>query len=278
MGLLSGLESFGLGGLEERKLYEDNEAEAEAAKLLEQAKAKPVVNETDYIFDKSVKCPICDSDFKVKAVKSNKARLIGTDVDLRGRYQDIDIYKYDVCSCPRCGYTALNRYFQNPMDIYKKKIREGICSKYRPTPENPEVYSYDYSIARYKLALANAVVKGAKASEIAFICLKTAWILRGKAESLNASDPAYGEALVEESEYIMNAYEGLVKAVATETFPIAGMDETTVDYLMAALGFKTNHLDVAQKMISKILLSNTANSRMKDRARALKETILNVSK
>ena len=57
----------------------------------------------------------------------------------------------------------------------------------------------------------------------------------------------------------------------SEEFPIAGMDSTTLDYLIAALAMETGDYDVAGKMISEILTSRTANSRIKDKARLLKE-------
>ena len=57
----------------------------------------------------------------------------------------------------------------------------------------------------------------------------------------------------------------------SEEFPIAGMDSTTLDYLIAALAMETGDHDVAGKMISEILTSRTANSRIKDKARLLKE-------
>jgi len=277
MGILSGLESLGLEGLEGTKLFEDPEEEVKKAQAAAKAEAAAPL-ETDFLFDKTIHCPVCETDFKVRAVKSNRARLTGLDIDLRPRYQDVDVTKYEVYSCPLCGYTALIKYFATPFETQKKKIREAICTKYRSTDEFPEIYSYDYSLVRYKLALANAVVKGAKASEIAFICLKTAWIIRGKYESMDPNDEAYNEVKMEETDYIKNAFEGFTKAVSTENFPIAGMDESTVDYLLGALGYMTNHIDVSQRMISKILVSPTANSRMKDRARALKDTILNAQK
>ena len=59
----------------------------------------------------------------------------------------------------------------------------------------------------------------------------------------------------------------------SEDFPIAGMDSTTLDYLIAALAVETQQKDVANKMISDILGSRTANSRIKDKARTLKEIL-----
>ena len=59
-----------------------------------------------------------------------------------------------------------------------------------------------------------------------------------------------------------------------ENFPIAGMDEITIDYLLAVLSARFGKFDVAQKMIASILLSRTANNRIKDRARDLKDQVL----
>ena len=59
--------------------------------------------ESDLLFDKKCNCPVCDSDFTYKQVRTGKARFIGTDDDLRPRYANIDTVKYDVIMCPICG-------------------------------------------------------------------------------------------------------------------------------------------------------------------------------
>ena len=56
-GLLSGLESFGLGGLEGMSLFEEE-------KKKEQAKAVVELTEKDFLLDKSMTCPVCDAEFK----------------------------------------------------------------------------------------------------------------------------------------------------------------------------------------------------------------------
>ena len=69
------------------------------------------LKETDFLLLKSVTCPICESKFKTPAIKSGKMRRMEPDLDLRPRFEGIDVNKYDVISCPKCGYTALNRYY-----------------------------------------------------------------------------------------------------------------------------------------------------------------------
>ena len=87
-GLLSGLEQFGLGNLEKLDLYE---SEAEKAKQEKAAVAEPV--EQDFLFEKSYTCSICDKEFKAKTVKIGKAKLVGTDLDLRPKYENVDMLK-----------------------------------------------------------------------------------------------------------------------------------------------------------------------------------------
>lgn len=266
-GLLSGLESFGLGGLEGMNLFEEEKKKEEG---------KPVVEltEKDYLLDKSMQCPLCDADFKARMVKGGKAKLIKTDLDLRPIYQELDIAKYDVVMCPYCGYTALSRYFPTLLGVQAKRIKEQISSKFKATKDYPETFTYDQAIERYKMALVNAIVKGAKASEKAYICLKASWICRGKGDEIGNTHADYAKTKAMEAEFTKNAYDGFVAAVQNENFPMCGMDETTINYLIAVLGIKTDHIDVAQKMIATILQSPNANPRMKDRARDLKEIVV----
>ena len=271
-GLLSGLEAFGLSGLEEMSLFED-EKKAQRGGASGQAAQVVELTEKDFLLDKSMKCPLCDADFKARMVKGGKAKLLGTDMDLRPKYKELDIVKYDVIMCPECGYTALSRYFPTVLSVQRQRIKEKISANFKPQREYPETISYDQAIERYKMALVNAVVKGCKASEKAYICLKASWVVRGKAEELGEAHADYAKFKAMEAEFTKNAYEGFVTAVSKEGFPMCGMDETTVNYLIAVLGLMTDHLDISQKMIAVILQSSNANPRMKDKARDLKDEV-----
>ena len=132
---------------------------------------------------------------------------------------------------------------------------------------------------RYKLALVNALVKRSKASEKAYICLKAGWLLRSWQESLKASGEEENAKKIEglkeqEREFLKNAMDGFFTARQTEGYPMCGMDETTVDYLVAVLAMEHDQLDTASRIVSSIITSHVANSRMKDKARDLKEMIV----
>ncbi|MCH5263524.1 MAG: DUF2225 domain-containing protein [Lachnospiraceae bacterium] len=276
-GLLSGLEQFGLSNLESMDLYESQKKD-EKKEVGPDGKAVSKVQEQDFLFDKAFKCPICDRDFKARTVKVGKAKLLGSDLDLRPRYEQIDMLKYDIIMCPTCGYAALSRFFKFVTSPQAKNIRERISATFKPQQEEREIYTYDEALERYKLTLANAIVKQTRASEKAYICLKTAWLLRSKAEHLDKNLPDYEaqkkQCEEEENEFLRNALEGFLAARQTEPFPMCGMDEPTVDYVIAVTAMRFEQYDVSSRLVTGILQSTSANPRMKDKARDVKEMLM----
>ena len=274
-GLLSGLEQFGLSNLESMDLYEAPKKEDEGDKGEQKAHT---VQEQDFLFDKSFTCPLCDREFKARTVKIGKAKLAGSDLDLRPRYEQIDMLKYDVIMCPSCGYAALSRFFKYLTSPQAKNIQKTISATFKPQKEVAETYTYDEALERYKLALANAIVKQTKASEKAYICLKTAWLLRGKAEHLDPEQPDYEaqkkQCQEEEDEFLKNALEGFLAARQAESFPMCGMDEPTVDFLIAVTAMRFEQYDLASRLIANLVTSKTVNPRMRDKARDVKDMIV----
>ena len=277
-GLLSGLEQFGLSNLENMDLYEAPKKEGEGGGGGEAKPAVHTVQEQDFLFDKSFTCPLCDREFKARTVKIGKAKLAGSDLDLRPRYEQIDMLKYDVIMCPSCGYASLSRFFKYLTSPQAKNIQKAISANFKPQKENAEIYTYEEALERYKMALANAIVKQTKASEKAYICLKTAWLLRGQAEHLNPEEEGYEEkkkkCQEEEDEFLRNALEGFLAARQTENFPMCGMDEPTVDFLIGVTAMRFEQYDVATRLISGLVASKTANPRMRDKARDVKEMMM----
>ncbi len=273
--LFSGLESLGLGNLSEMKLFEHKEKEKEEAK---KSAAQPVeVKEEDLLFDKHFVCKVCDKEFKSKMVRTGKVKLIGSDNDLRPKYQHVDSLKYDAIVCPYCGYAALNRFYNYMTDTQAKLIKINISANFKGLKEGEDILTYDEAITRHKLALVNAVVKHAKASEKAYTCLKLGWLFRGKAESLPVDTPnlecVKRELVAQEKEYIANAYEGFMEAFSKEPFPMCGMDETTMTYLTADLARQIGKYDEALRMIARVITARDANERIKSKARDMKDLI-----
>lgn len=273
-GLLSGLSEIGLGGLENMEVYEQPE-DKEAEK---QAEEKPEVKEETFLFDKSYECPVCYQGFKAKTVRSGKLRSLGTDRDLRPLYDQMEPLKYDVVICPHCGYAALTRFFGGLTAGQIKAIKENISANFHPVKEEKETYTYEEALYRYKLCLANTIVKHGKVSEKAYICLKAGWLLRSMGENLDPTVEDYNKKIQEikeqEKDFLKNALDGLITARQTESYPICGMDEVTLEYLIAVLAMEFEKYDISSRLIYNILNTPTVNNRIKDKAREVKDELL----
>ena len=277
MSLFSGLEKFGLKFSNSMELFEEEKKDA-GKKDGKEAEAK-IPTEEEFLLEKTVRCKICDEVFKTKTIKSGRLKRLEPDRDLRPRYQYMDTLKYDITSCPFCGYTATNRNFEQITSGQAKLIREQISSQCkRGSVEEAPIYTYDMAVDRYKLSLANDIVKRAKASEKAYTCLKLSWLLRGKAETMPEGTPeekkAKEECRKEEETFYQQAYDGFMKAISQESFPMCGLDQSTVDYLLAYMSYHFKKYDVAAKFLASVLTSQVASRRMKDLAHDLKEEIM----
>ncbi len=273
MSILSGLGNLGLGKLENADVFAEEKKEEKKAASPEPKK----MTIEDFVFDKKFSCPVCYQEFANPTLKGNKARLVGQDSDLRPKYDPIDPLKYDVVACPNCGYAALTRYFDKITPPQAKLVKAEISKSFKSLKHVLDI-SYDDAIERYQLALANAIVKRGKSSEKAYICLKLAWIVRAKMEALDVDLPDYDTQVnslkKDEMELLQNAFDGFINARQTEDFPMCGMDETTVDYIISVTATKFEKYDVASKLIAGILTDPNANPRIKDKARDLKEDVL----
>lgn len=280
MGLLDDLSKFGIKNLDASSLYDTPE---KVKKKDAPQEVKPVeFNEQDYIFWKKFECPICGSPINTLIVKSGRARLVKMDKDLRPVYEGFDPIKYEPVLCQCCGYSVMGRYFGPLTPSQKKAVMESISTGYQGSVETKPTVGYEEALNKITLALASAMVKRAKASEKAYICLKGGWLCRSFKESLDPQSDDY-DIMVEElnkkeKEFLDNAYEGFVQARQSEGYPMGGMDETTLDYLLAALALDRGEVDVASRMVASILQSPSAAARIKDKARDLKEEIVQVIK
>lgn len=282
MSLFSGLEKFGLGNLKGEKIFDNSEKKVEE-KPKEEPKTVSVANELPeektLVFEKKYLCPVCETSFTSLTVRTGKVHVKEQEIDLHPIYDLMDEIKYDIVACPACGYAALARYFDMITKRQKDAVREKISLNFRPIKHKYEIYTYDDALERYQLALANAIVKDAKASEKAYLCLRYAWLIRQMLRdpvtmSLSHYDEERQKELKdEEKELLKNALEGFVTAKQSESFPIAGMNTITLDYLLAALYMENGEYTPSLKLIGEILVSRSASNHTKEKARDLKDMI-----
>lgn len=235
-------------------------------------------NEKTLLIDKRYNCPVCEQQIRAKAVKSNSARFVNTMADLRPIYSNVNITKYDAVCCPNCGYAALTPNFNTLTLTQKKLIQDKIQANYKSHEETEcDFYTTEMAISRMKMALLCTITKGAKDSEIGNVCLKISWLYQALADELpeDAPDTASKKELYlkEADNAAMKAYEHLTTARMHEEYPMAGMNETTLDYILSYFAYKKGDYQVAMQFLSGVVSNRSTSPRLKDKALELKDLI-----
>lgn len=277
MGLFDDLEKMGLKGFDDMELFSNPQDQREQTKIEKTVTAQKV-SEEEMLFEKTYNCVVCDRTFKALTVKTGKARIVSREKDLRPVFSGCDSLKYDIVSCPYCGFSAMARFFTPLANTQRRLVLEKISSHVKPFDEHKAKFTYAEALDRYKLALVNSVVKMSKISERAYTCLKISWLIRGYIEEISNSTEDYEEVdsslQQQEEEYAKQAYEGFKMAIMQETFPMCGMDEHTISYIIAVLAMRFGDNDIAKKLVAEILISKNASAGIKDKARDLKDELL----
>ena len=279
MNFLAGLEKFGLNISKVEDIFEREESKDTKEEKQKTVVEEHIPTEDEFLLVKTVECKICDKSFQTKMVKNSKLKRLEPDIDLRPRFQYIDTIKYDITSCPYCGYTAMHRYFDRLSSMQIKLIKEEICAKFQPTMfDTAKTYDYDTALERYKLALMNTIVKKGKNSERAYTCLKISWLLRGKYEAMpegtDEEKKAKAACKQEGDMFYKQAYEGFMLAITKEMFPICGMEQSTMDYMLAYMSYYFKKYEVASKYLASVIQSASASRKMKEMALELKEMLM----
>lgn len=256
--IFSGLEDLGFENIDAVNLYEkeDDKMKNDEEKLEQSEEEK----QRSLLYDTQVTCPVCETTFKARAVKTSAARISKKDSDSFIRYNVINPYFYDVWVCNSCGYSAMKSDFHKIRSYQIDSVKEKITSRWRGK-NYPDVYDIDIAIERYKLSLLNYVVTDAKSSKKAMNCLKLAWMYRLKEDSDN------------EITFLNQAIDGFNDAYYSEDFPIYEMNKFTTMYLIGELNRRVGKLDEALTWFSKVITSPQAPQKLKDKTRDQKDLI-----
>ena len=148
--------------------------------------------------------------------------------------------------------------------------RKGIVETY-------SVRSYEDAFRLYRAALRCSMIKSGKKSERAGIALFTAFLLRAWREHFG--EDAHARMIPEsaskasENKYLGFALEYFTEARQSEDFPIRNMNESTLDYLIAALNYETGNEKEAMRYLSNVLRTRSSNSGIRRMAEDLRDLI-----
>lgn len=246
-----------LDNLDLDNLFSDDKKKDEK---LELNSGKPVIRPEDCLYDKSYICSVCDNAFKARTVRTRKAVFIRSDIDLKSYFEPIQPYYYEVVICNKCGYSALVSRFNKVTQSQASLILNNISKKFIPK-NYPDIYTVDIAIERFKLALLNCITMKSKDGEKAYICLKIAWLYREKKDAEN------------EHIYLKSAFRGFAAAFTKESFPICGLNENTVSYIMSALAYELGLNDYARRFLSALIIKRGITAQLKLKIEELRDKL-----
>lgn len=215
----------------------------------------------DGTFIKKMMCPVCKKDIDVVTVKKSAIRIEDRESDFNVKYKGVNPLIFEVIACGQCGYASSISNFDNVNPMQIRSIKENITSNWVKRSFN-NFRSIDDAIYLFKLLLLNLSSKSATSGEEGIIYLKLSWLYRAKGS--HAMEKAFqGKAL-----------EFLERAYLEESFPIAGLDEHNMLYLIGELSRRTGNDEKAIKIFSELMVIKYLDKRLKERVRAQKELII----
>ena len=217
----------------------------------------------EFTFTVEKTCPICGESTRIVKTKS---KLIAekTDEDFCVHYKNFNPYFYKIWFCEHCGFAADEKTFLGTMPaLHKKKIRDFLEQR-KLGMQFVEERGIPDAVASFKLAIFYAELTGQSLARRAGLYLELGWIYRASEEK------------DKEEEMLQRAAELYDQSLMTERYPINGLSDNTVVYLIGALYFRMQNYEKATQYISRII----GDQRIRDediklykRARDLWQTI-----
>ncbi|WP_202708344.1 DUF2225 domain-containing protein [Sporosalibacterium faouarense] len=202
------------------------------------------------LYDKKVKCPVCETQFTSKKVKYSKLRVKSKDSDLLTYYKGENPLKYNVFICPMCGYAATEEKYNDISNDKKAIVRDKITSRWKEREfSTPRVI--DEAIMCYKLALNCGDVLAFKKAYNGGLCLSIAWLYRMKNDKKN------------EGKFLGFALNLFVEAYSTESLINSSIDEITLAYLIGEIQRRLGNTDEAIKWFSNVVSHSLISTKPK---------------
>lgn len=192
------------------------------------------------LYEKSVKCPVCSTEFKTKKVRASRLRLVKRDKDFLSYYKGENPLKYNIFVCPHCGYAAWEGKYNSITQKDREIVLKEITSKWN-SRDYGNKRTIDRAIETYKLALYIGQLLDYKRIDLGSLCLSMAWLYRIK------------EDLEEERRFLKLAKNLFEEGYYKESLEDTNMDELRLDYLLGEISRRLGDKEGALKWFNTTL-------------------------
>jgi len=132
-----------------------------------------------FLFDKTIKCPVCEKDFSVYQIKRSKLRLIQNGRDCRKLYEGFDDVWYDIWVCPHCHYANFHYEFFKITNLQKMELKQKLLLVEYPAGKTQLLKkNYDQVFYDYYQALACKTILESSSYEMGRLWLRLAWLYK----------------------------------------------------------------------------------------------------
>ncbi|WP_374724426.1 DUF2225 domain-containing protein [Calidifontibacillus erzurumensis] len=194
------------------------------------------------LYDKKETCPLCQTAFTTKKIRTRFIKLEHTDTDFCPTYKDetISPLLYFVKVCPSCGYSYTDHFSPYFAEGTKETLLQSVSAKW--VPQNfGEERTIPKAIQTYKLALYCASLKKERAIVIANLLLRLTWLYR----KINNGE--------EEKRFMMLALDYLNAAYSDANYGNSNLTEIHVLYLIGEYHKRLGHYEEAISTFAKVV-------------------------
>lgn len=193
-----------------------------------------------YTFVVEKKCPICGETTRIVKTKS-KLLVQSTDEDFCVHYKEFNPYYYKIWFCEHCGFAADEKGFLGAVPLaHKRKIKEFLDNRELGLKFVEERQTPD-AVASFKLAIFYAELTEQSLAKRAGLYLELGWIYRDSGEADR------------EKEMLEKAIALYDRSLMTERYPINGLTDNTVIYLIGAIYYRLQDYEKATQYLSRII-------------------------
>jgi len=216
-----------------------------------------------YTFVVEKTCPVCGKSTRIVKVRS---RLLATHVDrdFCAHYKDFNPYYYTIWVCEHCGFATDEKRFLSPMPEKHRAMLQEFMQQRNVKFGFLEVRGHAEAVASFKLAIFFAEMLKAQLSQQAGLTLELAWLFR------------FSEEKEKEDAAIRRAIDLYDLSLMNERYPVGGLTDTTVIYLIGALYYHLGDIEKATQYLSRIIgdhESRIQERKLYERARDLWQDI-----
>ena len=222
-----------------------------------------------WLYQKEMTCPACGRTFMDSYPRYTRLRMEYIEPDLRPRYvSNIVPFLYDITVCYNCGYAMLTDCFPEMNEWQRERVRKEIMPKFH-SRHYPLLLTKEQAAEKYRLAQLSAQVMGVKDSEMGYLMLRSAWFFKEADEGKDIQSNQQVQLGTATLKYYQLALQHFEAAYISEEFPIRGMNELTLAYLIAVLSYRLKEFENTRKWLKVCYthrdFSKKENSRIQDK-------------